>query len=125
MDDERMAVAAALAVEVPTLAEWAEATYGVTAADLYELVQTLHRDVYGPLPAPTALRQRYLTEDVPCGAVPIADLARQLGVPVPVTSAMITSADAMLGTDWVQTGRTMARIGLEGATADEIRSRIG
>jgi opine dehydrogenase len=124
MDDERVAVATALDVEVPTLEGWVEATYGVRGDDLYAIVQTLHRDVYGPLPAPTTLRQRYLTEDVPCGAVPVADLARQLGVFAPVTSACITVADALLGTAWSREGRTMARVGLEGASAQEIRRRL-
>ena len=124
MDDERVAVATDLDVEVPTLEGWAEATYGVRGDDMYAIVQTLHRDVYGPLPAPTTLRQRYLTEDVPCGAVPVADLARQVGVPAPVTSACITLADALLGTAWSREGRTMARVGLEGLSAREIRRRL-
>jgi opine dehydrogenase len=124
MDDERVAVAEALDVEVPTLAGWVEATYGVKGDDLYAIVQTLHRDVYGPLPAPTTLMQRYLTEDVPCGAVPLADLARQLGVPAPVTSACINVADALLGTAWAREGRTMSRLGLEGASAQEIHRRL-
>jgi opine dehydrogenase len=80
--------------------------------------------VYGPLPAPTSLVHRYLTEDVPCGAVPVTDLARQLGVPAPVTAAGVTVADALLGTSWARTGRTMARLGLEGASAGEIHRRL-
>lgn len=124
MDDERVALAAHLDVEVPTLAEWVEATYGVRGDDLFEIVQTLHRDVYGALPAPMTLAQRFLTEDVPCGAVPIADLARQLAVPAPATAACVTLADALLGTTWGRNGRTMARVGLEGVSAQEIRRRL-
>lgn len=124
MDDERAEVARALEVQVPTLLEWVEATYGVRGDDPYGVVQTLHRDVYGPLPAPTSLVHRYLTEDVPCGAVPVTDLARQLGVPAPVTAAGVTVADALLGTSWARTGRTMARLGLEGASAGEIHRRL-
>jgi opine dehydrogenase len=124
MDEERVVLADALDVEVPTLTRWVEATYGVSSDDLDGLVQTLHRDVYGPVPAPTTLRHRYLIEDVACGAVPIADLAGQLGVPVPTTSACVTVADAMLGTAWAREGRTMARIGLAGASASEIREGL-
>lgn len=124
MDEERVAVAAAFGVEVPTLAGWAEATYGVSGEDVYTLVQTLHREVYGPLPAPTTLRQRFLTEDVPCGAVPVADLGRQVGVATPVTSACIVLADALLGTSWQREGRTMERVGLAGLDPDEVRRRL-
>lgn len=67
---------------------------------------------------------RYLTEDVPCGAVPVADLARQLGVPALVTAAGVIVADALLGMSWARIGRTMACPGLEGASAGEISRRL-
>jgi opine dehydrogenase len=124
MDAERVAVAGALGVDVPDLSAWARATYGVDRDDPFDLVQTLHRDVYGPLPAPASLRQRYLTEDVPCGAVPVADLGRQIGVPTPVTTSCVEVADALLGSTWIRDGRTMERVGLAGLSATEIRGRL-
>lgn len=123
-DDERVAVAMALGIDVPTIRGWVETTYGVEGDDLFEIIQTLHRDVYGPLAAPSSLQQRYLTEDVPCGAVPVADLGTQVGVATPVTSACIALADALLGTDWVEDGRTMKKLGLSGLSAQEIRDRL-
>jgi opine dehydrogenase len=124
MDDERVAVASALDVQVPTLAGWAGSTYGVQGDDLFEIVQALHRDVYGPLAAPRSLRQRYLTEDVPCGAVPIADLARHIGVVTPVTTSCVAVADALAGTSWARDGRTMERLGLSGLSDRDIRLRL-
>jgi opine dehydrogenase len=123
-DDERVAIAGALGIEVQTLRRWVGTTYGVEGDDLFEIIQTLHRDVYGPLAAPTSLQQRYLTEDVPCGAVPVADLGRQVGIATPVTVACITVADALSGTDWAEDGRTMRKVGLSGLSALEIRSRL-
>jgi opine dehydrogenase len=124
MDDERMAVARSLAVEVPTLLQWAASTYGPQADDMYQLIQVLHRDVYGPLSAPATLRYRYLSEDVPCGAVPICELGGQIGVPTPVTAACIALVDALLGTSWMQDGRTMERLGLSGLSADDLKKRL-
>ena len=124
MDDERVAVAAALDVEVPTLRGWVRSTYGVDGDDLYTIVQSLHRDVYGPLAAPATLRQRYLTEDVPCGAVPVAELGRAIGVPTPVTDACIRVADALTGSSWGTEGRTLERLGLSGLSPAEIRERL-
>jgi opine dehydrogenase len=124
MDDERVAVAAALDVEVPTLRGWVRATYGVDGDDLYGIVQTLHRDVYGPLPAPATLRQRYLTEDVPCGAVPVAELGRAIAVPTPVADACIRVADALTDSSWGTEGRTLERLGLSGLSRTEIRQRL-
>ncbi len=123
-DDERVAVARALGIDVPTIRGWVRSTYGVEGDDLFEIIQTLHRDVYGPLVAPSSLRQRYLTEDVPCGAVPVADLGKQLGVDTPVTTACIILADALSGTDWIEDGRTMRTLGLSGLSAQEIRASL-
>lgn len=123
-DAERVSVARALAVEVPTLSGWAAATYGIEGADLHAVLQALHRDVYGPLPAPDTLRHRYLSEDVPCGAVPLAALGEQAGVATPMTRACITLADALCGTAWAREGRTMERVGLSGLSVDEIRDRL-
>ena len=123
-DDERLAVAASLGIEVPTLREWVRATYGVEGDDLYEIIQTLHRDIYGPLPAPSTLHHRYLTEDVPCGAVPVVGLGSQIGVATPVTAACVVMADTLSGTSWITEGRTMDRVGLFGLTAEEIRGRL-
>ncbi len=124
MDAERVAVARALGVHVPTFAEWAEATYGVGGGDVHAIVQTLHRDVYGAMPAPSTLMQRYLTEDVPCGAVPVADLGAAIGVPTPVTGACVELADALVGTSWRRDGRTMERVGLAHLSPDEVRARL-
>lgn len=124
MDDERMAVAHSLDVDVPSLSQWAESTYGAHAVDLYQLVQTLHRDIYGPLLAPRTLRHRYLTEDVPCGAVPLSELGGQVGVPTPVTAACAELADALLGTSWIEDGRTMQRLDLSGLSVGDLRRRL-
>jgi opine dehydrogenase len=124
MSEERVAVARALGIEVPTFEQWADATYGVPGGDTYHILQTLHRDVYGPLPAPTSLHHRYLTEDVPCGAVPVADLGAQIGVSTTVTASSITLADALVGASWWTQGRTMERLGLSGMSAREIHDRL-
>lgn len=123
-DEERMAVAAGLGIQVPTLREWVAATYGVEGSDLHSIIQTLHTDVYGPLPAPSTLRQRYLIEDIPCGAVPVADLGTSIGVNTPVTAACVLVADALCGASWAREGRTMERVGLAGLSAGQIRQRL-
>ena len=74
-DRERLAVAGALGVGVPSLAEWIAKTYGVECDDLHSGIARLSAEVYGPVPAPATLEHRFLVEDVECGAVPIADSA--------------------------------------------------
>jgi opine dehydrogenase len=123
-DAERVAVAAALGVEVPPFREWARSAYDVDEEDTHHLIQRLHREVYGPSPAPRMLAHRYLTEDVPCGAVPMVDLGRLVGVDAPVTAAAVTVADTMCGTTWAREGRTMERLGLSGLSVADLRRRF-
>jgi opine dehydrogenase len=124
-DAERLAVARALDLDVPSLSEWAARTYGVRENDAYALVQTLQREVYRALPAPTTLDHRFLSEDVPCGTVPVASLGALLGVAVPVHDATIAIASRLLGADLAATGRTVERLGLGGLDADGIRAAAG
>lgn len=123
-DAERVALARALGIEVPTLLDWIRATYAVDRADVYEAIQQLHRDVYGQSPAPSTLQHRYLLEDVPCGAVPVASLGQQLGVPVEVTARCIHLAGLLTDRDFWVTGRTVECLGLAGLSVDEIRARL-
>jgi opine dehydrogenase len=124
-DSDRIAVAEALGVRVPTLSAWILDTYGVDEPTLHEAIQRLHREVYGPSPAPTTLLHRYLLEDVPCGAVPVASLGQQLGVPVETTIRCVHLASLLVGRDLWESGRTARRLGLEGRTAAEMRALVG
>ncbi|HEV8564104.1 MAG TPA: NAD/NADP octopine/nopaline dehydrogenase family protein [Actinomycetota bacterium] len=124
MDRERRSVAGALGVAVPSLLEWIQETYGVAEPDEHAAIQRLHREVYGPMPAPTTLEHRYLLEDVPCGAVPVASLGSQLGVPAEVTDRCIELASTLVGVDLRATGRTAERLGLGGLSAAQIRDAV-
>jgi opine dehydrogenase len=120
-DAERVQLANALGARVPTLQEWVSGAYGVEAASTYELVQQLHLEVYGSSPAPGSLRHRYLTEDVPCGTVPLASLSRQLELATPAHDALIALASTACDTEFATEGRTSATLGLAGLDAGEIR----
>jgi opine dehydrogenase len=111
-------------VEVQSLRAWIESAYGVRRATLYEAIQTLQREVYASDSAPPSLDHRYLTEDVPCGAVPVADLGRQLGVDVSLTTHCVGLACALLQRDFWASGRTARRLGLEGLSPEQIRQRV-
>ncbi|HET7573113.1 MAG TPA: NAD/NADP octopine/nopaline dehydrogenase family protein [Gaiellaceae bacterium] len=124
-DEERVAVASALGVSVPSLSEWAAATYGVRGRDAYETVATLSRDAYGSSPAPGTLDHRYLTEDVPCGALPVSELGALVGVKVDATRNAVELASLVLGRDVRASGRTLDRLGLAGLDRDGVRAAVG
>jgi len=117
-------LARALGAEVPTVRGWLARTYGLEGPELYPLIQRLHHEIFKDSPAPGALDARYVTEDVPYGLVPIAELGRLAGVPTPVAHALTVVASAALGRDFAKEGRTLARMGLEGRTLTSIQGDL-
>jgi opine dehydrogenase len=124
LDAERVALARAFGVEVPTVRGWLARTYGLEGPELYPLIQRLHHEVFKDSPAPGSLDARYVTEDVPYGLVPIAELGRLAGVPTPVAHGLAVLASAALGRDFMKEGRTLARMGLEGRTLTTLQGDL-
>ncbi|ADU51019.1 NAD/NADP octopine/nopaline dehydrogenase [Thermaerobacter marianensis DSM 12885] len=119
LDAERLAVAEALGLQLRSARQWLADAYGARGADLYEAVQA--NPAYQGIGAPGTLAHRYLDEDVPASLVPMAALARRLGVPTPVMDGVIHLAGAVRGTDYWRCGRTLADMGLDGMSAEQIR----
>jgi opine dehydrogenase len=119
-DAERVAVAAAFGIRVQSFVEWVSTAYGIETPSIYETVQVLQRDVYRSSRAPSHLMHRYLTEDVPCGAVPTVALAQCAGMRLPVHESLIQLASNLTGCDYWTSGRTTERLGLAGKHVDEV-----
>jgi opine dehydrogenase len=119
IDAERMAVAAALGVRVPSLVEWYAAGYGTHGSTLYESVQQVRG--YDGIKGPTTLQTRYLFEDIPTGLVPLSALGEALGVPTPGMRAVVDLGSMLLGCDFRRDGRSLAKLGLAGKSPREIQ----
>ncbi|MGE5674501.1 MAG: NAD/NADP octopine/nopaline dehydrogenase family protein [Mycobacterium leprae] len=118
LDAERVAVARALGVGALTAREWLEEVYGSLGDSLHEAIQ--RTPAYRGVRATGTLNHRYLWEDVPTGLVPIAELGRACGVATPLSDTIITLAGSLCRTDFRQSGRTLARLGLEGLSPAQI-----
>jgi opine dehydrogenase len=118
LDRDRLAVVSALGLSPVPATEWDRRLYGLTGATTYELNRDswVHRDIR----APGELRSRYLTEDVPYGLVPIASIARELGIPTPTIDLVIDLACLLLDEDLRAAGRTAASLGLAGLDARQM-----
>ena len=118
LDRDRLALMTALGLPAVPATEWDRRLYGLVGATTYELNRDswVHRDVR----APDSLRSRYLTEDVPYGLVPMASIARQLGVETPIMDLVIDLASLLLDEDFRLAGRTAASLGLEGLGARQM-----
>jgi opine dehydrogenase len=70
--------------------------------------------------APPSLDHRYIREDVGYGLVPMAEVGKLLGVRSPVMDALITLASTALGVDFRLEGLTLAKMGLDGVSAEQL-----
>ena len=61
---------------------------------------------------PSSVNSRYLTEDVPYGLVPIANLARKFNVPVPFINAVIEFSSVLNQTDYMAQGMSLEELGI-------------
>ena len=59
------------------------------------------------------LQMRYLTEDLPCDLVPFEDIARLVGCPTPLTTAMIDLVNGAFRCNFRKTGRTVEKLGID------------
>lgn len=113
VDLERLALLQALGVpDAATFTEVLGQFYGVEGTSFHDAVHKVPN--YKNVHAPSSLRYRYLTEDVPTQTVPAAFLASAFGVATPLLDAIIAFTNAMHGVDYRQTGWNAARLGLDG-----------
>jgi opine dehydrogenase len=121
VDNERMAVAKALNVEVKPSTEWLDIFYGAKGKDLHEAIQNTgpYKDPLGGK-APSNLKFRYLSEDVPYALVPLASIGDLLHVPTPTAKGIIAIASALNDVDYWSTGVTAEKMGIGRSTAKQI-----
>lgn len=73
---------------------------------------------------PPDMHNRYITEDIPYGLVPLAGLAGVAGVPTPVTDAMINIANVVNGVDYWSEGLTLAALEIDHGSVAEIVAAV-
>jgi len=119
VDDERLAIARALGVEI-----LAEPDIGVRQGYMSEPNYTTGYSTapgFRGIKAQQELRHRYLTEDVGYSLVFVTDLARHLAVPTPTMDAVIHIASIVAGVDFAaERARTMDSMGLSGLTREQL-----
>jgi opine dehydrogenase len=124
VDAEKVAVGRALGLrDVWTILEWYDRSYGVRADTLYDALQ--NHPYYAGFHSPTRLLgYNHIPDEVPNSLIPLASLGESLAVPTPATRTLVDLACVMTDVDWWSAGRTVATLGLEGMTADEIRAFV-
>lgn len=119
IDAERLAVAKAYGITPISAFEWVSYAYdGVPGNTLCERMQ--NNPAYYEILAPESIYCRQITEDIPTGIIPLAELGHAANVPTPLLDSLIALCSALLATDFRKEGRTLENLGLSGLTKDEI-----
>jgi len=103
MDLERVAVANAFGVAVPSARQWLAECYGSRGNSLYEQIQ--NTEAYQTVLAPTDMYTRYVFEDVPTGCVPISCAGKVAGVNTEIIDSLISWASILYNRDFRAEGR--------------------
>ncbi len=122
IDKERVAIAKAFGVKAQSALQWLTGAYGLEANCLYDAIQK--NGSYKGINAPSSIRVRYVTEDVPTGLVPLVEFAKIVNVPVPAIRAIVQLANGMMGADYAKSGRTLLSMGIEGLSMQQIRQHV-
>lgn len=115
IDRERMAIGEKLGLEQHTLEEEILMVKWNPNGEDYvlPLYDAIHTPFLEVCEGPFKLDTRHLTEDIPYGLVTYSSLGRLLGVPTPVSDAVITIAEGLLDKDFRSTGRTVETMGID------------
>lgn len=119
LDQERISIGSKLGFTLTSALDLMKLYYGQNnTKNLYEYVnsaETPYADLIGQ-----NVKSRYITEDVPGVVMPIARLAKQIGIPSPRCDTIIDLASQLHGTNYWTQGTTLNSIGIEGKSSQEI-----
>lgn len=124
LDKERLAVANAYGITPLSTFDWVSFAYsGVKGDNLCERMQ--NNPAYYEILAPRTIFCRQITEDIPTGIIPIAELGKVAGVPTPLCDSIETLCSTLLKKDFRKNGRTLSNLGLKGMSKEEILNFVG
>ena len=67
---------------------------------------------------------RYMREDVACGLAFLVSVADWAGLPAPTARGLLAIGGAICDTDFLQTGRTLASMGLDGLSVQQMQTML-
>jgi len=124
LDNERLQIGDALGLSLTSTTDWIKEYYGVSKEkkSMYDVV--ISNKAYENIYAPDTLANRFLTEDIPMGLVPMMELGKLVGVPVEKMESIITFSETLIGSEVMKNARTLKTLGLDGLTLEEIKETV-
>lgn len=122
-DKERLTVAQAYGCHPISVFDWISYAYNGVSGDT--LCERMHNNpAYNDILAPTSINCRQITEDIPTGIIPFAQLGKTAGIATPLFDSLISMCSFLLKHDFMSDGRTLERLGLTNLTVDQIIKKI-
>jgi opine dehydrogenase len=123
IDAERLAIGAAFGIDLLSLKDtYSVMGYGPKGDTFWSVIRGV--SALNGIKGPSQIDSRYLTEDVPVGLTVYSQLGRAVGLAPVLMESVIHLTSALLGTDFEQDRRTLARCGLEGLDRDQIEQFV-
>ena len=119
LDQERLAIAAALGLDVRTMFQHFHLSFHVPLASISEMNQEMHAAGNGGQ-GPTSADSRYVLEDVPFGLVATAKLGRLAGKTAPLHESGIQIFSALYGRDFVAENDLLAALEFDAMSLDDL-----
>ncbi|MDP2858402.1 MAG: NAD/NADP octopine/nopaline dehydrogenase family protein [Bacillota bacterium] len=76
--------------------------------------------VIASIAGPHTIQDRYITEDLPFGLVPVSQLGDKLGIDTPLIDGIVSIGSVVCRENYWKTGRTLKRLGLDALSPCEI-----
>ena len=92
--------------------------------EVFERPEGDRYEVIANIKGPKTLQDRYLTEDLPCGLLPISQLGDLVGIETPTIDAIIQFGSIVCEHDFWREGRTLAALGLAGKSPEAIMEYV-
>jgi opine dehydrogenase len=80
--------------------------------------------VFSKIKGPLSVDSRYFIEDISNGLVMYSNLGRALGVPTPVSDAIVTLGGILLKRDFMAEGMTLDKLGFAGMSRDQLVAAV-
>lgn len=123
LDDERLAIAAAVGHKVRTIQEHFHLSFHVPPGSVGEMARAIV-ERGGDGKGPVTIETRYVLEDAPYGLVPTVLLGRLSGVETPLHAAGVRIFSALYGRDLAAENNLLPELGLAELDLERLRSLV-